>query len=202
MTSKVFVTVQTEHGPVKGLKTTTYLGRDIFKFSSVPFMKSPVGHLRFRDPEVPEKWTEPLDVTQQAPHFPSVGFMSDQIIGTVDGGVVSISTPYLNRKLPVAVYIQGGGFQMASSVDVMYRADYLLQKDIVFVALNYRVGPMGFLSLKDQSLAVPGNAGLKDQLLALKWVAKNIESFGGDPDNVTIFGTSVRTTGSNRKQGL
>lgn len=193
MTSKVFVTAQTEHGPVKGIKTTTHLGRDIFKFASVPFMKSPTGHLRFRDPEAPEKWTEPLDVTNTTPHFPTIGFMAtaDQCLGTVDAGVVSISTPYLDRKLPVAVYIQGGGFQMSSSVDIMYGPDYLLQKDIVYVALNYRVGPMGFLSLKDPSLGVPGNAGLKDQLLALKWVKKNIAQFGGDPENITIFGTSV-----------
>ena len=73
----------------------------------------------------------------------------------------------------------------------MFGPDYLLQKDFVLVTINYRVGPIGFLSLKDPSLNIPGNAGIKDQVLALKWVQKNIEKFGGDPKNVTIFGTSV-----------
>jgi cholinesterase len=73
----------------------------------------------------------------------------------------------------------------------MYRPDYLLQKDMVQVRLNYRVGPIGFLSLKDPELGIPGNAGLKDQVFALKWVQRNIEKFGGDPKQVTVFGTSV-----------
>lgn len=89
------------------------------------------------------------------------------------------------------MYIHGGGFQLAYGKVDMYGGDYLLQKDIVYVTMNYRVGPMGFLSLNDPQLEVPGNAGLKDQVLALKWIQKNITNFGGDPDNVTIFGTSV-----------
>jgi cholinesterase len=66
-----------------------------------------------------------------------------------------------------------------------------MQKDVVLVTFNYRLGPIGFLSLKDPNLGVPGNAGLKDQTMALKWVQKNIEKFGGDAENVTIFGESV-----------
>lgn len=72
-----------------------------------------------------------------------------------------------------------------------FGGDYLLQKDVVFVTLNYRVGPIGFLSLKDPELGIPGNAGLKDQVFALKWIQRNIANFGGDPENVTLFGTSV-----------
>lgn len=74
----------------------------------------------------------------------------------------------------------------------MYGGDYLLQKDIVFVTINYRVGPIGFLSFDDPELDIPGNAGLKDQVFALKWIKNNIANFGGDPENITIFGTSVR----------
>lgn len=72
-----------------------------------------------------------------------------------------------------------------------YGPDYLLQKDIVLVKINYRVGSIGFLSLSDPTLNIPGNAGLKDQVFALKWIQKNIANFGGDPDKVTTFGTSV-----------
>jgi cholinesterase len=73
----------------------------------------------------------------------------------------------------------------------MYGSDYLLQKDLVVVKINYRVGPIGFLSLESPELGIPGNAGLKDQVFALKWVQRNIEKFGGDPNQVTVFGTSV-----------
>lgn len=89
------------------------------------------------------------------------------------------------------MYIHGGGFQISYGKLDIFGCDYLLQKDIIFVTLNYRVGPIGFLSLKDPELNIPGNAGLKDQVFALKWIQRNITSFGGDPENVTIFGTSV-----------
>lgn len=89
------------------------------------------------------------------------------------------------------MYIHGGGFQISYGKLDIFGYDYLLQKDIIFVTFNYRVGPIGFLSLKDPELDVPGNAGLKDQVFALKWVQRNIANFGGDPDNVTVFGTSV-----------
>lgn len=66
-----------------------------------------------------------------------------------------------------------------------------MQKDVILVTVNYRLGPVGFLSLEDPDLNIPGNAGLKDQTFALKWVQKNITNFGGDPNNVTVFGESV-----------
>lgn len=73
----------------------------------------------------------------------------------------------------------------------MYGPDYLIEKDIVLVSFNYRLGAIGFLSLSDPFLDIPGNAGLKDQVLALKWIKENIKNFGGDSNNVTIFGESV-----------
>lgn len=73
----------------------------------------------------------------------------------------------------------------------MYGPDYLMQKDIIVVTFNYRTGVLGFLSFDDPECDVPGNTGLKDQTFALKWVQRNIEKFGGDPNNVTIFGESV-----------
>ena len=73
----------------------------------------------------------------------------------------------------------------------MYGPDYLLEKDVILVSFNYRLGVFGFLSLEDESLNIPGNAALRDQILALKWVKENIKNFGGDPDNVTLFGESA-----------
>jgi carboxylesterase type B len=103
--------VETEYGPVKGLQTCSDLGRNFFKFSAVPFMKAPLGKLRFRDAQPPEKWSEPLDVTGDRPSFTSIDFINDGIVGQEDAGIVSVDTPYLDRNLPVAVYIHGGGFQ-------------------------------------------------------------------------------------------
>jgi carboxylesterase type B len=87
--------------------------------------------------------------------------------------------------------IHGGGFCRGSSRTDLYGPDYLLEKDIVFVSFNYRLGVIGFLSLDDPTLEIPGNVGLKDQVFALKWVQRNVSQFGGDPKNVTIFGESV-----------
>lgn len=80
---------------------------------------------------------------------------------------------------------------MGSNNSKMYSPTFLMMEDIVFVSTNYRLGILGFLKLDDLSLGVPGNAGLKDQLLTLKWIQKNIKKFGGDPDNVTIYGESA-----------
>lgn len=74
----------------------------------------------------------------------------------------------------------------------MYGPDYLIEKDVVLVSFNYRLGAIGFLSLDDQTLQIPGNVGLKDQVFALKWIQRNIHNFGGDRTRCTIFGESVR----------
>jgi cholinesterase len=84
-----------------------------------------------------------------------------------------------------------GGFQSGSSKNEFCGADYWMERKIILVTFNYRLGPLGFLSMKNPSLKVPGNAGLKDQLLALKWIQRNIAKFGGDPQNVTIYGESA-----------
>lgn len=88
-------------------------------------------------------------------------------------------------------WIHGGGFTSGSGNSDIYGPHYLIAEDVVVVTINYRLGVLGFLSLDDPKLEVPGNAGLKDQVMALKWVQKNIRNFGGDPNNVTIFGESA-----------
>jgi carboxylesterase type B len=92
---------------------------------------------------------------------------------------------------PVMVWIHGGGFETGSSNTDLYGPDFLMTEDIVLVTLNYRLGILGFLRFEDPSLGVSGNAGLKDMVMALKWVQKNIQNFSGDPNNVTIFGESA-----------
>lgn len=92
---------------------------------------------------------------------------------------------------PVLVFLHGGAFIFGSNNSRMYSPNFLLMEDMVLVVVNYRLGALGFLRLNDTSLGVTGNAGLKDQGLAFKWIQKNIRKFGGDPNNVTIYGQSA-----------
>lgn len=153
-------------------------------------MKAPAGKLRFRDPQPPEKWTEAIDGTIEPASycFSHPGVLING--GQENAGVLNVYVPFNAscELLPVMTFIHGGGFQMGSSKTDFYGADYFMQKDVVLVTFNYRTGPFGFLSLNDPALEVPGNAGLKDQAFALKWIQRNIANFGGDSKNVTLFG--------------
>lgn len=102
---------------------------------------------------------------------------------------ISVYTPARNEtaSLPVILWIHGGGFQYGTSSD--YRAKYIVDRDVILINFNYRVGPFGFLSTGDG--VVPGNMGLKDQSLALRWVSENIRYFGGDPSRITLTGVSA-----------
>jgi len=93
-----------------------------------------------------------------------------------------------HRPLPVIVFIHGGSWYLGSGSE--YGPSYLLEEDVILVTMNYRLGVLGFLSTGDDVL--PGNNGLKDQALALKWVHANIKEFGGDPGRVTIMGKYFR----------
>lgn len=100
---------------------------------------------------------------------------------------LSVYTNDTSGKKPVMVYIHGGAFFDGCSAD--YPPNYLLEKDVVLVVPQYRLGPLGFISTMTEE--VPGNAALKDVVLALEWVKKNIASFGGDPDQITAVGQSA-----------
>lgn len=89
------------------------------------------------------------------------------------------------------VWIHGGGWKSGSGGTDLHGPDYLISEDIILVTINYRLGILGFLRVEDPSLDVPGNAALKDMVMALQWVQKNISKFGGDPNNVTIMGESA-----------
>ena len=105
--------VTTEYGPVKGAQVTSALGRKYFQFNTIPYMKAPLGKLRFRDAEPPENWTEPFDATINRPSYITNVYGSSELQGQEDAGILTISTPNLYKKIPVAVYIHGGGFQLA-----------------------------------------------------------------------------------------
>ena len=110
-------------------------------------------------------------------------------VGDEDCLYLNIYTPKLNQNasLDVIVYIHGGSFMF--NTGGLYRPDYLLDRDVVFVTLNYRLGPLGFLSTEDD--IVPGNNGLKDQILALNFVKSYVKYFGGNPNSITVSGNSA-----------
>lgn len=90
-----------------------------------------------------------------------------------------------NTLKPVMVWIHGGAFITGSNGKDLYDPEYLLRYDVVVITINYRLGVFGLLSLNDPELNVPGNAGLKDQTMALKWIKENCVYFGGDPENIS-----------------
>ena len=106
---------------------------------------------------------------------------------------LNIASPNLDDTLPVLGWIHGGGFMTGSSHSTMYQIQNLAMNGMVVVSINYRLGPFGFLRLKDITegeIDSSGKEGLRDQRVALEWIQKNIEHFGGNKDNVTICGLS------------
>ncbi|KAI4468852.1 carboxylesterase [Holotrichia oblita] len=189
------VIVQIEEGALKGTTRTDINGRTIYSFLGIPYAKPPVGELRFKAPQPPEKWIGVRNATANGNGCYSRN-MLNMITGSEDCLFLNVFTPELpaentNSLKPVMLWIHGGGYTSGSSDIKVYGPDFLLTEDIVLVTINYRLGVLGFLSLDDQELSVPGNAGCKDIIMALKWVQRNITSFGGDPNNVTVFGESA-----------
>ncbi|XP_023311382.1 bile salt-activated lipase isoform X1 [Anoplophora glabripennis] len=136
------------------------------------------------------KWEGVKNVFEKQPECLQGG--EDNIIGSEDCLFLKIYTTVLpkeQKKLPVMVWIYGGAFFAGYPNFTRHSPDLLLDQDVIIVGLHYRVGIFGFLSTGD--LVVPGNNGLKDQILGLRWIKENIERFGGDPDNITIFGQSA-----------
>nr|QVD39199.1 Carboxylesterase [Schistocerca gregaria] len=179
--------VRTKQGLVRGAFDTSYGGRKFLGFQNLPYAKPPVGQLRFRSPQAPDPWVDIRDATAQGPVCPQNNKLGPK--ESEDCLYLNVFTPELKpeKLFPVMFWIHGGGW--VSGTGAGYKAGYLIDKNVVLVTINYRLGPLGFLSTDDENC--PGNFGLKDQVAALKWVKENIEAFGGDPDDVTLFGNSV-----------
>ncbi|XP_050720758.1 juvenile hormone esterase-like isoform X3 [Eriocheir sinensis] len=170
--------------------------RKVFSFRGIPFAKPPVGALRFKDPVPSEPW-EVVRESFTPPQCPQVDFKNlmmtgeRKMAGEEDCLYLHVYTPQLcgDEPLPVMVFLHGGAFFMGGPDFLGGSPLPLLTKDVVLVAPQYRLGTLGFLYTGDD--VIPGNMGLKDQTLALRWVQENIRSFGGDPKRVTIYGQSA-----------
>jgi para-nitrobenzyl esterase len=162
-------------------------------FRGVPYAQPPVGALRQRPPRPAEPWDGVREATSFGPTAPQPDFgMPEELSGfypTVVGDDylnLNVFSPDLGRAgLPVMVWVHGGGFDGGSSI--LYDGRRFARDGVVFVSVNYRLGVEGFLALGDGI----ANLGLLDQVAALEWVRDNIAAFGGDPDNVTVFGESA-----------
>lgn len=176
--------VATDGGQLSGTEERTN-STDIrfFAWRGIPYAQPPVGNLRFSDPVPHGGWTGVRDASQHGNRCPSSsGGEEDCLFLNV------YSTNIIGRR-PVMVWIHGGAFNGGSGNSVSFPPDLYMAEDIVMVTFNYRLGILGFLSTEDS--AAPGNYAMKDMVLALRWVQNNILNFGGDPDNVTIFGESA-----------
>jgi para-nitrobenzyl esterase len=192
------LTVRTDQGRVHGKFIN---GKQVRAFLGIPFAAPPVGDLRWRPPQEPGHWDGVRDATQNG-HRCMQGHMFRDMIFQDPGPsedclYLNVFTPAKARprnKLPVMFWIHGGGYQAGSASEPRHNGDYLPLKDVVLVTINYRLGVFGFMAtpaLAKENNGAAGNYGLMDMVAALQWVHDNIREFGGNPDNVTIFGESA-----------
>ncbi|KAH8420855.1 hypothetical protein KR222_006890, partial [Zaprionus bogoriensis] len=194
LSTKQTAVVNTQYGRVRGLQRKTLYDEELYyAFEGIPFAKPPLGELRFRAPIPPEPWQDIRDCTYPRSKPIQRHMVMHIVEGSEDCLYLNVYAKQLKseKPLPVMVWIYGGGFQIGEASRDIYSPDYFMKKDIVLVTLNYRLGPLGFLSLADRDLDVPGNAGIKDQVLALRWVYDNIAHFNGDQTNITLMGVSA-----------
>ncbi len=182
--------VKLDTGTISG---TTTVSPDVRVFKGVPYAAPPVGDLRWRAPKPAAHW----DGTRKADEFGPVCMQGG-------GQKMSEDCLYLNvwtgaktagQKLPVMLWIYGGGYTSGSGSQPMYDGEALAKKGAVVVTINYRLGAFGFFShpelTKESDRRAAANFGVMDSIAALQWVQRNIARFGGDPKHVTIFGESA-----------
>lgn len=195
----------TKYGPIEGIREE---GCIVFK--GIPYAKPPIGNLRFAAPGEPK----PFKGIYKADHFgnrcPQIQWNSPQDIykkefynESVYATTISEDSLSLNiwvpdkacdEKLPVAFYIHGGAFLGGTGHELEFRTNAYAQRNVILVTINYRLGLLGFFAhpwVYEEDATACGNYAVLDQIAALKWVRMNIAEFGGDPDNITIFGQSA-----------
>ncbi|XP_060095204.1 cholinesterase-like [Heteronotia binoei] len=191
-------TVVTSSGPIQG-KHLSAGSRNVTAYLGIPYAEPPVGKLRFQKPLPHKPWSHILEASNFGNSCPQV-----VVNGTPDAAIFNANTPlsedclFLNVWVPhprpstpaaVLVWIHGGGFVVGTASLAIYDGAFLAAtENVIVVSMNYRLGALGFLSLPP---AAPGNIGLFDQQLALRWVRENAAVFGGAPFQITIFGHSA-----------
>ena len=188
-----------EQGKIRGL-----VQGEVVTYKGIPYATPPIGELRWKAPEPPAKWDGVRDcfefgaacpqnfipVAAAIPMAAVKSFSEDCLTLNVYRPANSTK-----EKLPVMVWIHGGGYVEGAASQGLYEGSELAKRGIVLVTINYRLGAFGFLAhpaLSEESKQnISGNYGILDQIQALRWVQRNIAAFGGDPDCVTVFGESA-----------
>uniref|UniRef100_A0A0K8TUP4 Carboxylic ester hydrolase n=1 Tax=Epiphyas postvittana TaxID=65032 RepID=A0A0K8TUP4_EPIPO len=180
-------TVQTAQGPVRGYKTD-----GIYQFLGVPYATAPTGPNRFKAPLPGPIWMNPLEAVNDKIICPQgkTNFLDLSPYSMQEDCLIAniYMSDTEDTNLPVMVYVHGGAFQVGWGHQVIPKS-LVKSNKIVAISFNYRLGGHGFLCLGTKT--APGNAGMKDQVALLRWVQKNIANFGGNPDDVTIVGSSA-----------
>ena len=191
-----FPQVKTANGILEGIDDS-----GILTFKGIPFAATPVGDLRWKEPQPVTNWAGARKAykfgprAMQLPIFGDMGFRSDGM--GEDCLYLNVWTPSLSakEKLPVLVYFYGGGYVAGDGSESRYDGESMARKGIVSVTVNYRLNMFGFMAhpelTKESPHQASGNYGLLDQAAALKWVSQNITAFGGDPKRITIAGESA-----------
>jgi len=201
----MILNAMTKYGAVEGVATAS---EGISVFKGVPFAAPPVGELRWRAPQPVTPWEGVLKCDKYKPAAmqcqPSIHFYIDEF--PIDFSAVEYSEDclYLNiwtpaktagDKLPVMMWIHGGGNEVGFPHELEHDGEYLAQRGVIYVSVTYRLNVFGFLAhpelTAESEYGASGNYGNLDNLAALKWLRENIAAFGGDPDNITVFGQSA-----------
>jgi para-nitrobenzyl esterase len=188
--------VTTTAGAVQG--TTTADGR-IRIYKSIPYAAPPIGDLRWQAPRPAPSWQGVHDATSFGPRCVQGQIFADIVFRDLSEDCLSLNiwTPAKTAgdRLPVMVWIHGGGFQAGAGAEPRHDGEAFARKNVVLVTINYRLGVFGFFAhpelTRESGRNASGNYGMLDQVAALRWVEDNIAAFGGDPGNVTIFGESA-----------
>jgi para-nitrobenzyl esterase len=202
--------VSIDTGTLAGAQVESKSGKTIEFFGGIPYAAPPVGGLRWREPHPAEAWEGVRDASGYAPSAPQniqgEGGFRDSISKTLgyetpdaneleyneDCLYLNVFTPDVNadKKLPVLFWVHGGAHRTGSGSS--YPGQELAERGVVLVTINYRLGPLGFMSHPELTAeGCRGNQGLLDTVSAMQWVQRNIEQFGGDASNVTVFGESA-----------
>ncbi len=188
--------VRVDTGRVKGA-----VNNGVATFKGIPFAAPPVGALRWQAPQPATPWKGVRDAVAFGPRCMQENIYNDMVFRdkgpSEDCLYLNVWTPATstNARMPVMVWIYGGGFGAGAASEPRQDGEHLAKKGVVVVSMNYRLNVFGFFAhaelAKESGHNSSGNYGLLDQVAALAWVHKNIAGFGGDPGNVTIFGESA-----------
>lgn len=194
--------VNLDSGRAQGVKIKAAYDKEVFAFLGIPFARPPIGELRFAKPKCVKPWKDIFNATHK--RFPCIqpdfhgpkNFTIDGSNGTEDCLHINVWVPATRRCIDrnamhtVMVYFYGGSFQSGANSWDLYDGRFIASfGEVIVVTPNYRVNAFGFLKAGTDD--APGNVGLHDQILALKWIEANIASFGGNPRGVVPFGQSA-----------